>query len=119
VPGPPGRLGDRGAGVEGHKHRVKGRGGRPPAALAGGRVARCRTASGLRAGLPRPCRVKALRSDGQVVPARRGRMQPAELFGQGEGTVGPAERAFQLAERLGSVRDGRNALVGWAVLFEG
>jgi hypothetical protein len=30
-----------------------------------------------------------------------------------------AERAFQLAERLGSVRDGRNALVGWAVLFEG
>jgi hypothetical protein len=30
-----------------------------------------------------------------------------------------AERAFQFAERLGSVRDGRNALVGWAVLFEG
>ena len=30
-----------------------------------------------------------------------------------------AERAFQLAERLGGVRDGRNALVGWAVLFEG
>jgi hypothetical protein len=30
-----------------------------------------------------------------------------------------AERAFQLAERLGSVRDGRNALVRWAVLFEG
>jgi len=24
-----------------------------------------------------------------------------------------AERAFALAERLGSVRDGRNALVGW------
>jgi hypothetical protein len=30
-----------------------------------------------------------------------------------------AERAFQLAERLGSVRDARNALVRWAVLFEG
>jgi hypothetical protein len=30
-----------------------------------------------------------------------------------------AECAFQLAERLGSVRDGRNAVVGWAVLFEG
>jgi hypothetical protein len=30
-----------------------------------------------------------------------------------------AERGFQLAERLGSVRDGRNALVRWAVLFEG
>jgi hypothetical protein len=30
-----------------------------------------------------------------------------------------AARAFQLAERLGSVRDGRNALVGWAVLSEG
>jgi hypothetical protein len=30
-----------------------------------------------------------------------------------------AERAFALAERLGSVRDGRNALVGWAVLLEG
>ena len=30
-----------------------------------------------------------------------------------------AERAFPLAERLGSGRDGRNALVGWAVLPEG
>jgi hypothetical protein len=30
-----------------------------------------------------------------------------------------AERAFQLAERLGSVRDGRNAPVRWAVLLEG
>jgi hypothetical protein len=30
-----------------------------------------------------------------------------------------AERAFQLAERLGSVGDGRNALVRWAVLFDG
>jgi hypothetical protein len=30
-----------------------------------------------------------------------------------------AERAFAPAERLGSVRDGRNVLVGWAVLFEG
>jgi hypothetical protein len=30
-----------------------------------------------------------------------------------------AEGAFQLAERLGSVRDGRNAPVRWAVLFEG
>jgi hypothetical protein len=32
-------------------------------------IARCRTASGLRAGIPRPWRVKALRSDGQVVPS--------------------------------------------------
>jgi hypothetical protein len=30
-----------------------------------------------------------------------------------------AERAFQLTERPGSVRDGRNALVGWAVLSKG
>jgi hypothetical protein len=30
-----------------------------------------------------------------------------------------AERAFQLTERPGGVRDGRNALVGWAVLTEG
>jgi hypothetical protein len=30
-----------------------------------------------------------------------------------------AERGFPLAERLGSVRDGRNALVRWAVLFQG
>jgi hypothetical protein len=30
-----------------------------------------------------------------------------------------AKWAFQLAERLGRVRDGRNVLVGWAVLFEG
>ena len=32
-------------------------------------MARWRTASGLRAGMPRPWRVKALRSDGQVVPS--------------------------------------------------
>jgi hypothetical protein len=31
-------------------------------------MARCRTASGLRVGMPRPWRPKALRSDGQVVP---------------------------------------------------
>jgi hypothetical protein len=31
-------------------------------------IARCRTASGLWAGIPSPCRWKALRSDGQVVP---------------------------------------------------
>ena len=31
-------------------------------------ITRCRTASGLCAGMPRPWRVKALRSDGQVVP---------------------------------------------------
>ena len=30
-----------------------------------------------------------------------------------------ADRAFRLAERLGSVRERRNALAGWAVLFEG
>jgi hypothetical protein len=32
-------------------------------------MASWRTASGLRAGMPRPWRVKALRSDGQVVPS--------------------------------------------------
>jgi hypothetical protein len=31
-------------------------------------IARWRTASGFRAGIPSPWRVKALRSDGQVVP---------------------------------------------------
>ena len=33
-------------------------------------TARWRAASGLRAGMPRPWRVNALRSDGQVVPSR-------------------------------------------------
>jgi hypothetical protein len=32
-------------------------------------IARWRMASGLRAGMPSPCRVNALRSDGQVVPS--------------------------------------------------
>jgi hypothetical protein len=32
-------------------------------------TARCRTASGVEGGMPRPWRVKALRSDGQVVPS--------------------------------------------------
>jgi hypothetical protein len=45
-------------------------------------IARWRTASGLRAGTPRPWRVNALRSDGQVVPSsttrpRAGGVRPA------------------------------------------
>jgi hypothetical protein len=40
--------------------------------------------------------------------------QPSQLLS----VRAEAECAFQLAERLGSVRDGRNALVRWAVLFE-
>jgi hypothetical protein len=48
--------GGEGARVEGHKHRVQGGSGWPPGALASSLDARRRTASGLRAGMPRPCR---------------------------------------------------------------
>jgi hypothetical protein len=58
-----------GTGIEGHEHRVQGLGGRLAAALAGGGDGALATASGLRAGMPRPWRVKAFRSDGQVVPS--------------------------------------------------
>ncbi len=61
-------------------------------------------AKAIRAGwqVPNHCRDLAVKADGGIDADR------AE-----------AERAFRLAERLGSVRDGRNAPVGWAVLFEG
>jgi hypothetical protein len=55
--------------VERHKHRVKARGGRLAVRWRAASVARCRTASGLRAAMPSSWRVKALRSDGQVVPS--------------------------------------------------
>jgi len=64
-PGPDREL----AVVEGHKHWVQAQGGQPAATLAGRLIARWRIASGLRAGMPSPCRWKALRSDGQVVPS--------------------------------------------------
>jgi hypothetical protein len=60
-------VGGEGARIERSKHRAQGRGGRPARRLAVA-IARWRTASGLRAGMPRPWRVKALRSDSQVVP---------------------------------------------------
>jgi hypothetical protein len=62
-------AGGEGAGVERHKRRVQGRVAGRPARSRAAATARCRTASGLRAGMPRPWRVKALRSDGQVVPS--------------------------------------------------
>jgi hypothetical protein len=49
------------------------------------------------------------------MPERRVGWQPSQFLS----ARAEAERAFQPAERLGSVRDGRNGLVGWAVLFEG
>jgi hypothetical protein len=60
-------VGGEGARIERSKHRAQGRGGRPARRLAVA-IARWRTASGLRAGMPRPWRVKALRSDSQIVP---------------------------------------------------
>jgi hypothetical protein len=55
--------------VERHEHRSRfGVAGRPMRWRAAS-AARWRTASGLRAGMPSPCRWKALRSDGQVVPS--------------------------------------------------
>ena len=41
---------------------------------------------GLRAGMPRPWRVKALRSDGQVIPVRGG-VDATRLLGQGVGPI--------------------------------
>jgi hypothetical protein len=52
-------------------------------------MARRRTASGFRAGMPRPWWVSALRSDGQVVPQLLGGgVDAAQLLGQGEGAFG-------------------------------
>jgi hypothetical protein len=56
------------AGVEGHKHRVQGRRGRPVAALAGGLDRPPPDGHGVARRHPRPWRTKALRSDDQVVP---------------------------------------------------
>jgi hypothetical protein len=53
-------------------------------------MARCRTASGLRAGMPSPWRVKALRSDGQVVPQLGG--------GRVDAAQPQAEQALQVAD---------------------
>jgi hypothetical protein len=39
-------------------------------------------------GMPSPWRVKALRSDGQVVPTLGGGIHAAELFGQRQGAFG-------------------------------
>jgi hypothetical protein len=55
--------------VEGDKHRVQRRVTGWPLRWRAAATARWRTASGLRVGVPRPWRVKALRSDGQVVPS--------------------------------------------------
>jgi hypothetical protein len=70
-------------------------------------------------------RTPALRSTGEVrhdllirgaksCPSSGWAGSPASSSARAE-----AERAFQLAEQFGSVRDGRNALVRWAVLFKG
>jgi hypothetical protein len=64
-PGPDGKLAAVGRPTStGSRLGVAGRPVRWRAAL----IARCRTASGLLAGMPRPCRRKALRRDGQGVP---------------------------------------------------
>jgi hypothetical protein len=82
-------VGGEGARIERSKHRAQGRGGRPARRLAVA-IARWRTASGLRAGMPRPWRVKALRSDSQVVPRWGGGVDAAQPFGQREGALGLA-----------------------------
>jgi hypothetical protein len=52
-------------------------------------MARWRTASGLRAGIPSLWRVNALRSDGQVVPnSAAAALTPTELLGHLEGPFG-------------------------------
>ena len=52
-------------------------------------MARWRTASGLRLGMPRPWRPKALRSDGQVVAQLlSGGVDAAELLGELESALG-------------------------------
>jgi hypothetical protein len=53
----------RAPGFEGHKHRVKGGVAGCPLRWRAA-MARWRMASGLRSGMPRPWRMKALRSDG-------------------------------------------------------
>jgi hypothetical protein len=64
-PRPDGEL----AVVERHKHRIKARDDRPAAALAGRGDGALPDGLGLRAGMPSPRRVKALRSDSQAVPS--------------------------------------------------
>ena len=60
-----------------------------PARWQAAAIARCRPASGFRAGVPRPQRVKVLRSDRQLFPsAAGGRVEAAEPLGQGEGVFG-------------------------------
>ncbi len=66
--GPWAVLGRGGTRTKSHKHRVQGGGGRLAGALVGGGNGPLADGLGLRAGMPRPWRVKALRSDGQVVP---------------------------------------------------
>ena len=63
------RPGRERLGVEGGKHRIQGRVTGWPLRWRAAATARWRTASGLGVGRPRPWRVKALRSDGQVVPS--------------------------------------------------
>jgi hypothetical protein len=50
-------------------HRVKAGATGRPACWRAASAARCRTAWGLRVGMPSPWRMKDLRSDGQVVPS--------------------------------------------------
>jgi hypothetical protein len=63
--GPDGQL----AVVEGHKHRGKTRAGWPTGALTGSLDRALSDRLGVRAGIPRPCRWKALRSDGHLAPS--------------------------------------------------
>jgi hypothetical protein len=57
-----------------------------------------------------------LAAEHKPIPDRRPLgWQPSQFLSTRAG----AERAFQLAERLGSVRHGRDALVSWAVLSKG
>jgi hypothetical protein len=55
--------------VEGHEHRVQGRGGRLAGVLAGGGDGPLADRFRVGGGRPRPWRPKALRSDGQLVPS--------------------------------------------------
>jgi hypothetical protein len=57
----------RAPGIEGHEHRVEGEVTGWLVRWRAAPIVRRRTSSGLRAGMPRLWRVKALRSDGQVV----------------------------------------------------
>ena len=54
--------------VEGHKHRIRRRGRRRASALAGSGDGVLADGFRVAAGMPRPWRWKALRSDDQVVP---------------------------------------------------